>query len=158
VLTAGVAAVILTLGHKDGIYLLVPALVAVLVGGVVNAAKLRAALTAFNARKGAAFAKHFGRRSYFVPDGAGRTGRDAIARFVDERYPAGHGWTAAVLRVKSLLRGTAAPASRGRAVYRLDLVLTARGQPLRHGRAKLTVHFGSGLITTWTGPRQRLLS
>ena len=31
------AAVILTLGHKDGIYLLVPALIAVLVGGVVNA-------------------------------------------------------------------------------------------------------------------------
>jgi hypothetical protein len=32
-----VAAVILILGHKDGIYLLVPALVAVLVGGVANA-------------------------------------------------------------------------------------------------------------------------
>jgi cobalamin synthase len=32
-----IAAVALTLGHKDGIYLLVPALVAVLVGGVVNA-------------------------------------------------------------------------------------------------------------------------
>ena len=31
------AAVILILGHEDGIYLLVPALVAVLVGGVVNA-------------------------------------------------------------------------------------------------------------------------
>jgi hypothetical protein len=32
-----IAAVILMLGHKDGTYLLVPALVAVLVGGVVNA-------------------------------------------------------------------------------------------------------------------------
>jgi hypothetical protein len=32
-----IAAVVLILGHKDGIYLLVPALIAVLVGGVVNA-------------------------------------------------------------------------------------------------------------------------
>jgi hypothetical protein len=32
-----IAAVILVLGHKDGTYLLVPALIAVLVGGVVNA-------------------------------------------------------------------------------------------------------------------------
>ena len=32
-----VAAVTLILGQKDGIYLLVPALIAVLVGGVVNA-------------------------------------------------------------------------------------------------------------------------
>jgi hypothetical protein len=32
-----IAAVILILGHKDGLYLLVPALIAVLVGGVVNA-------------------------------------------------------------------------------------------------------------------------
>jgi hypothetical protein len=32
-----VAALILILGHKDGIYLLVPALIAVSVGGVVNA-------------------------------------------------------------------------------------------------------------------------
>jgi len=32
-----IAAVILILGDKDGIYLLVPALIAVLVGGVVNA-------------------------------------------------------------------------------------------------------------------------
>ena len=32
-----IAAVALILGHKDGIYLLVPALVAVFVGGVVNA-------------------------------------------------------------------------------------------------------------------------
>jgi hypothetical protein len=32
-----IAAVILVLGHKDGIYVGVPALVAVLVGGVVNA-------------------------------------------------------------------------------------------------------------------------
>jgi hypothetical protein len=32
-----IAAVVLTLGHKDGIYVLVPALFAVLVGGVVNA-------------------------------------------------------------------------------------------------------------------------
>jgi hypothetical protein len=32
-----VAALILILGHKDGVYLLVPALIAVLVGGVVNA-------------------------------------------------------------------------------------------------------------------------
>jgi uncharacterized protein YybS (DUF2232 family) len=32
-----IAAVILVLGHKDGIYLLVPALIVVLVGGVVNA-------------------------------------------------------------------------------------------------------------------------
>ena len=31
------AAVVLILGHRDGIYLLVPALVAVLVGGVANA-------------------------------------------------------------------------------------------------------------------------
>jgi hypothetical protein len=33
----GAAAVVLILGHKDGIYVLVPALIAVLVGGVVNA-------------------------------------------------------------------------------------------------------------------------
>jgi hypothetical protein len=32
-----IAAVILILGHRDGLYLLVPALIAVLVGGVVNA-------------------------------------------------------------------------------------------------------------------------
>jgi len=32
-----IAAVILILGHEDGLYFLVPALVAVLVGGVVNA-------------------------------------------------------------------------------------------------------------------------
>jgi hypothetical protein len=32
-----IAAVVLILGHKDGIYFLVPALIAVLVGGVVNA-------------------------------------------------------------------------------------------------------------------------
>ena len=32
-----VAAVILLLGHENGIYLLVPALIAVLVGGVANA-------------------------------------------------------------------------------------------------------------------------
>ena len=32
-----VAAAVLILGHKDGIYVLVPALVAVLVGGVLNA-------------------------------------------------------------------------------------------------------------------------
>src|SRR5262245_21998536 len=32
-----IAAVVLILGHKDGLYLLVPALIAVLVGGVVNA-------------------------------------------------------------------------------------------------------------------------
>jgi hypothetical protein len=32
-----VAAVILILGHEDGIYFIVPALIAVLVGGVVNA-------------------------------------------------------------------------------------------------------------------------
>jgi hypothetical protein len=32
-----IAAVILILGHKDGLYLLVPALIAVLVGGIVNA-------------------------------------------------------------------------------------------------------------------------
>jgi len=32
-----IAAFILLLGHKDGIYLLVPAMIAVLVGGVVNA-------------------------------------------------------------------------------------------------------------------------
>jgi len=32
-----IAAVILILGHTDGIYLHVPALIAVLVGGVVNA-------------------------------------------------------------------------------------------------------------------------
>jgi hypothetical protein len=32
-----IAAVVLLLGHKDGIYVVVPALVAVLVGGVVNA-------------------------------------------------------------------------------------------------------------------------
>jgi len=32
-----IAGVILILGHKDGIYFLVPALIAVLVGGVVNA-------------------------------------------------------------------------------------------------------------------------
>src|SRR5262249_20860947 len=31
------AAVVLMLGHKDGVYLLIPALIAVLVGGVVNA-------------------------------------------------------------------------------------------------------------------------
>jgi hypothetical protein len=33
----GVAAVVLILGQKDGIYVVVPALIAVLVGGVVNA-------------------------------------------------------------------------------------------------------------------------
>ena len=32
-----IAAVILIFGHRDGVYLLVPALIAVLVGGVVNA-------------------------------------------------------------------------------------------------------------------------
>jgi hypothetical protein len=32
-----IAGVVLILGHKDGIYLLVPALIAVLVGGVMNA-------------------------------------------------------------------------------------------------------------------------
>jgi hypothetical protein len=32
-----IAAVILILGHTEGIYLLVPALIAVFVGGVVNA-------------------------------------------------------------------------------------------------------------------------
>ena len=32
-----IAALVLILGHKDGIYLVVPALIAVLVGGVVNA-------------------------------------------------------------------------------------------------------------------------
>ncbi len=31
-----IAAVVLILGHKDGIHLVVPALIAVLVGGVVN--------------------------------------------------------------------------------------------------------------------------
>ena len=36
-LLLAVAAVVLILGHRDGIYLVVPALIAVLVGGVVNA-------------------------------------------------------------------------------------------------------------------------
>jgi len=36
-LLPAVAAVVLILGHRDGIYLVVPALIAVLVGGVVNA-------------------------------------------------------------------------------------------------------------------------
>jgi hypothetical protein len=40
------AAVILILGHKHGIYLLVPALIAVLVGGVVNAWLILVRLTA----------------------------------------------------------------------------------------------------------------
>jgi hypothetical protein len=40
-----IAAAILILGHKDGIYLLVPALIAVLVGGVVNARLILVRLT-----------------------------------------------------------------------------------------------------------------
>ena len=39
------AAVILILGHKDGIYLLVPTLIAVLVGGVANAWPILVRLT-----------------------------------------------------------------------------------------------------------------
>lgn len=40
-----ITAIILILGHKDGIYVLVPALIAVLVGGVVNAWLILVALT-----------------------------------------------------------------------------------------------------------------
>jgi len=41
-----IAAVVLILGHEDGIYVLVPALIAVLVGGVVNAWLILVRLTA----------------------------------------------------------------------------------------------------------------
>jgi hypothetical protein len=40
-----IAAVVLMLGHKDGIYVLVPTLIAVLVGGVVNAWLILVGLT-----------------------------------------------------------------------------------------------------------------
>lgn len=117
------------------------------------AARVRAVLTAFNAGKGVAFARHFTRDGYFVPYGTGRTGRGAIARLVEERYAAGDGWTAAALKFDSVMRAESAPrAAPARAVYRLDLLLAARGQPLRHGGAKFVVTCRSGLISKWVGP------
>lgn len=73
------------------------------------ATRIRSALTAFNAGKGAAFARHFARGGYFVPYGIGRTGRAGIARLAEQQYAAGNGWTASVLRYDSFMRAEPAP-------------------------------------------------
>lgn len=117
------------------------------------AIRIRSALTAFNAGTGTAFARHFTTDGVLVAYDTSRPGRAAIARFVNERYVAGDGWTAAVLKYDSFVRAEPAPRTApARGVYRLDLLLTARGQPLRPASAKLVVYCSSGLIRKWAGP------
>lgn len=112
--------------------------------------RLRSALSAFNSGLGSAFAEHFIARgefhTYTDSPGTQKIGRGAIARFAAARYAAGDGFTAAVLRAP-----TRRPEGRP-AVYAVELVLTARGTPLRTGSAKIVVDCASGLIRKWVGP------
>lgn len=109
-------------------------------------AKLRAALSALNSGRGPAFAGHFGSPAVFRPYGADRSGRAAIARFAREGHAAGHGWTG-----RALVVPRRRPDPRV-AAYRLDLLVTRSGSPLRPGAAKLVVGCSSGLFLRWAGP------
>lgn len=113
--------------------------------------RVRAVLSAFNVGKGAGFARRFTRSARFAADGRAATGRARIAAFVGERYARGDGWTARALmyksRSRSKLRGVPADA-----VYRLDLLVSAIGQPLRSAKVTFAVECGSGLIARWSGP------
>jgi hypothetical protein len=116
----------------------------------VVATRLRSALAAFNAGRGATFAIRFTPRGEFHPytasPGTQKIGRTAIARFAAARYAAGDGFTAAVVRAP-----TRRPVRRP-AVYAVELVLTARDSTLRAGLAKVVVDCRSGLIRRWVGP------
>jgi hypothetical protein len=113
--------------------------------------RVRAVLSAFNVGKGTAFATRFTSGARFAAGGTVANDRASIAAFVGQRYVRGEGWTARALmhrsRSRSKLRGVPADA-----VYRLDLLVSAIGQPLRAAEVTFAVECSSGLIAKWSGP------
>jgi hypothetical protein len=115
--------------------------------------RVRAALSAFDAGSGDAFARSFIPRGSFHPytasfPGAGFVGQARIARFASARYRSGDGWTATRLLPP---RGTVGLPKW--AVYGLEFRLTYQGGLVaeRVG-AKLVVDCRSGLLQGWVGP------
>src|SRR5205823_3608054 len=108
---------------------------------------------AFNAGHGDEFASNFTRGANFDPySGDIRLGQAplvsprAIARFVDDRYRAGDGWT--VWQVLTPQGGVGLPFE---AVYGLNFAITYSGGSLGGG-SKVVVDCYSGLVSRWVGP------
>lgn len=110
------------------------------------------AVAAFNVGRADAFAHAFTKRGEFHPYsasiGAGFIGRARIARFVNDRYRAGDGWTATRLQPP---RGSVGLPKW--AVYGLSLRVGHQGTLLgEEVGAKLVIDCASGLLTRWIGP------
>ncbi|MDP9307051.1 MAG: hypothetical protein M3P15_01940 [Actinomycetota bacterium] len=108
---------------------------------------------AFNTGHGDEFASNFTRGANFDPyNGDIRLGqgplvsRRAIARFVDDRYSAGDGWT-----VSQLLTPQGDVGLPFEAVYGLRFTITYPGGSLAGG-SKVVVACSSGLVSRWVGP------
>jgi hypothetical protein len=115
------------------------------------AAKVRSALSTFNAGQGSRFSRVFARVGVFRPYTAphsigGLVGRTRIARFASLRYRSGDGWTATALELGALRDG-----GRSRA-YRIRLALTHQGRPIGTSSATIVVGCKAGLINSWVGP------
>lgn len=115
------------------------------------AARVRSALSTFNAGEGSGFSRVFARVGVFRPYTAsqsvgGLVGRTRIARFVSLRYRSGDGWKATTLD----LRG---PRDSGSSrAYGIKLALAYQGSPIGTSSATIVIDCRSGLINSWVGP------
>ena len=118
--------------------------------------RLRLALAAFNAGRGASFSGHLAPRGRFhpyPPTERPLIGRTAIAAFVAARYAEGDGWTGTTLRAPRRSEiDLFAGARRRVAAYRLNLLLSSPGLALAASSARVVFDCRSGLIHRWTGP------
>jgi hypothetical protein len=114
--------------------------------------RVSAALASFNAGRADAFAHAFTKRGEFHPYpasiAAGFVGRLRIARFANDRYRAGDGWTATRLQPP---RGSVGLPKW--TVYGLSLRVGHQGTLLSEQvGAKLVIDCASGLLRRWIGP------
>lgn len=121
------------------------------------AGRLRSALSAFNRGRGNAFALHFATHAlfhpYHHPTEKALPGRAAIARFVDDRFEQGDGWTGTTLRAPHRpTTGAFGSVRRKVANHRLGLLLSKPGEALVASSAGVVVDCHSGLVHRWTGP------
>ncbi|CAN5278718.1 hypothetical protein BH09ACT13_BH09ACT13_01650 [soil metagenome] len=118
--------------------------------------RLRSALSAFNAGRGASFYGRLalrGRLHAYPPTERPLIGRTAIAGFVTARYAAGDGWTGSALRALQMSRTEVVAGARRRvAAYRLNLLISSPGLALAASSAEIIFDCRSGLIHRWTGP------
>jgi hypothetical protein len=107
-------------------------------------ARLRRALSAFNAGSADVFARQLSRTPVFRVQRKVLRSRRPVTRYLLARYHAGEGWTATRLERAGRTGG-----------YRLSLSVVHQTQTIGRGSVFVTVNCASGLISRWVGPGVR---